>query len=552
MQVRKKHASKAFVRTIEAVFAGAMILIYFSTLSLQPPEIMGFEAKKIREVSTLLAVATLSNASDVFLYGEYSSSAALMSNLLYEPLKIGFELGEIPKKKIRVGYWVEDFFTRNVVQSPGQCVSKCPGLSGRCGQFQLDTQDGCLNNYTYIVFDYDGDGDYGDENPITLHQVFTPPGSTNRYMWEKYVISGNVDMYFMNLSKMREISQKITNSFILNERESTIYFVPVCNETYMKDLDDLVIINKTSFTDEEIKILADFIHDGGGVVWVADVDGPAGLENILELLGLRWVNTNVVGSDGDVIVNPRLLKAYRSTHEFSIYLTWGFYEVGTISVGAVVPAPIINCIPNSGTAKFGILTLSRSDYPFILVYDGTEYSTLYIDYDDDYNFCEVPDSNPIHIGEWFNVSDTNRVIFGEAERMTGSRAYFGLNTSHHYADFTNVGAGGNGKNRIYPASNESAYAVLVSNTKTYDVNGVIRNVAAAIFNEVNGTYRVAWIPSSLVGADEWKLVRDAIIWTSKKEMVESTQGLEHKTEIEYPIIWHRNTTFIGSAEVKIW
>jgi hypothetical protein len=218
----------------------------------------------------------------------------------------------------------------------------------------------------------------------------------------------------------------------------------------------------------------------------------------------------------------------------------------------VTPTPDVGCIPNGDISRFGTLVLNRRNYPFILVYDGSSYSTLYVDYDNDYTFCETPDNTPVNIGEWFNISDTNWILFGDADRVIGAVAYFTLNTSYQYVDFTDVGVGATGKNRLYPLTNESAYAVLVLDTKTYEVDGIVRNVAAAILNIVNETYRVAWIPTSLSGHDEWKLVRDSIVWTSRKRMFESTGKFKYENELIYPIIWSRNATIVGEAVVKIW
>ncbi len=542
-----------FMRTVEAVFAGVIIFIFFSTLSLQAPEISGLDAKKVREVSSLLAVATVSNASAVLINADETSSSELLRNMLADYMKIDFELRDIPKKDIRIGFWIDDVFERTTTQN--EDCAQCPGLTGSCGTFLLDSQTACFNNRNYIYFDYSGDRDYGDEKPILLHQIFTPPGSENRYSWSNYrVLASDYILSFMNLSEMYGVTQLITNEFILNGRKSTIYFIPIHNHSDVFGIDAILILNRTRFSPEEIEMLSGFMRDGNGLVWISDISDPADAQNMLNLLGLRWVSSDVSGTDSSVITNPRLLESYTPTYNFAVYLNSSLYGVQTVPItSSKVPEDLdASCIPNWDTSRYGVFELNRKRYPFLLVRDTDSYSSLYVDYDGDNTFCEVPDEIRIKLGSWFNVTRDRWILFADADRELGTRFYFSLNISYEYHDFTNVGLGTAGINRVYPTTNESAYVPLILNSKTYTVDGLTKNVAALVLNAVNYTSRIAWMPSSLAGNDEWKIVRDVLVWVSRQKSFEYGKFMKYSDEVMYPVLWRGNATLLGEVVVKIW
>ncbi len=562
MHVKKK----GFLKTLEAVIAGLLLLSYMVWFSAKPVEVRGLEAKNYKLYATLLMASLNSNVSDVLLKADEDSASELLRELSGTEARMRFHLKEIPRKEIWVGYLLEPKNKHNVTldlsvdETNCSSTSKCTvfGAKSTCAEFRLGSHTLYFVNRTYVA--PLNSSDQCDPNLLIPVQGYFDYNGKEYYVFARVIQNSqsNYTLVFLNHTTYQinfyNPHPSLFHRFYLNGKEIYLYFTPVTYDMLTLDLDAIIIVNRTlaQISDDELEAISRFAESGGGILLVNDVDKQY---DILNLIGLKW-NGSASGPDGsDSVFLDILKKNYVKGYEFVEFFEHAYYPVTMDYLNLSRPGVNVSCISYSGIVFEGNLTVRDKVYPFIVVNDTTSpfYDTVYVSKDGDWDFCDGDNSTPIKEKDVFELEDSSSGVVNNItlEKIPGTlhtgAVYFTFNRNHRFRDMSL--AVGTNKNMLIPVKNDTTRIIIHSEMER--VGGTFP-APVLILQEINNTYRAGWMTSSLKGDDEWKILRDAVLWVARKVSYAALREQGYTYSVSFPIAWVNETKLMGIAELRIW
>ncbi len=568
---------KGFLKTLEAVIAGLMLLMYMNYFSAAPLKIKGTEARNYMTYSTLLMATTMSDAQNTLYSLDEDASSRLLRILSGRESKIKFYLNGIPRKYLYVGFLLppEGKFSvslNTINQVPCSNTTNCTAITGKCIEFDLDGNTAYFVNESVIaLLNESGLCDPNRPDLMIYPQMqFEYGGHYYKFLRKVETGSRTINLDFLKIDRYvafhRKYPELSTGSFYLNGKDIHIYFDPITYQFLTPDLDAVLIFNRSNgFSPEEVEALREFAEKEGGILWVADVN--ASFPTLLgDLVGVRWNGSYIYpGSAAPSIFNYYLSNLsnarYIDGYEVVEYFEHLWIGIPTHLLNLSAPGVNISCIVSGNTTRpirYGWLNVSGEPHAFIVLNESSPvYNTLYIaKHPDDLDLCDAP-NDYIRVNEtnntfWLNVSIggqyyLNNITLRKIQPYSGSPIYFTFNRTHVFRDLTPVEEG---YNAIIPIKNDSTRLIVHS---LYDrvADGQFP-APVLILQEINNTYRSGWMTAQINGTDEEELFADALLWVMRKHSYKMLTDRGYQYSFVIPVAWINETKLIGSAEIRVW